>query len=88
VGLLRYIIQGFGWELGAQAAREGIDAVERRAGDGTVKPLSKREQRRAERAQRKQATRERKAREAAIARNEARIEAELRALKKKQSNRT
>ena len=27
MGILRYIIQGAGWEVGRQAAREGIDAL-------------------------------------------------------------
>lgn len=27
MGLFRYIVQGFGWELGSQAAREGIAAA-------------------------------------------------------------
>jgi alpha-D-ribose 1-methylphosphonate 5-triphosphate synthase subunit PhnG len=27
MGLFRYIVQGFGWEIGSQAAREGIDAL-------------------------------------------------------------
>jgi hypothetical protein len=27
MGLLRYIVQGFGWEIGSQAAREGLDAL-------------------------------------------------------------
>jgi hypothetical protein len=27
MGLFRYIVQGFGWEIGAEAAREGIAAA-------------------------------------------------------------
>jgi hypothetical protein len=27
MGLFRYIVQGFGWEIGSQAAREGIVAA-------------------------------------------------------------
>ena len=27
MGLFRYIVQGFGWEIGSQAAREGIAAA-------------------------------------------------------------
>jgi hypothetical protein len=28
MGVFRYIVQGFGWEIGREAAREGIDALE------------------------------------------------------------
>jgi len=31
MGLFRYIVQGFGWEIGSHAAREGIDALNQRA---------------------------------------------------------
>ncbi len=27
MGLLRYVVQGFGWEIGRQAAKEGIQAL-------------------------------------------------------------
>ena len=84
MGLLRYIVQGFGWEIGAHAAREGIDALER-SREVPRKPTwrERLRARREERARRKAAARARKEREAAIARNEAKIESELSALKKK-----
>jgi|HubBroStandDraft_6_1064221.scaffolds.fasta_scaffold208833_2 hypothetical protein len=31
MGLFRYIVQGFGWEIGSQAAREGLDALKQSA---------------------------------------------------------
>lgn len=31
MGFLRYIIQGAGWEIGREAAREGLDALEHAA---------------------------------------------------------
>jgi hypothetical protein len=33
MGLLRYIVQGFGWEIGSQAAREGLDALREESDD-------------------------------------------------------
>lgn len=29
MGLFRYLVQGFGWEVGRQAAREAIEATDR-----------------------------------------------------------
>ncbi len=82
MGILRYIVQGFGWEIGSQAAREGINSLkEQRANDTPA--LSPREQRKLEKERAKVAARATRERNEAIARNEARIEEELRALKKK-----
>lgn len=80
MGLLRYIVQGIGWEVGRQAAkagiREGADALERRQADGQAQPAppppSARELRRRAKAEAKAA----KQRQAAL-------DAELRELKKK-----
>jgi len=80
VGILRYIVQGFGWEIGSQAAREGIDALKQQR---DTPPPSARELKRLDKERAKAAARARKERDEAIAKNQARIEAELRALKKK-----
>jgi hypothetical protein len=86
VGIFKYIVQGVGWEIGSQAARRGIESLEQQQAEQQAEqqardqqPPSKRELRAAA----KQAARDRKEREAAIKRNQARIEDELRALKKK-----
>lgn len=80
MGLLRYIVQGFGWEVGAHAAREGIDALEARTQrEAPPSPPSPREQRRLaklEKARAQQAKRD-------AARKQADIERQLAALKKK-----
>ncbi len=80
MGLLRYIVQGFGWELGREAAREGIDAVK---SVREPEPLTPRQQAKLAKARDKQAARERKERDAAIARKQAEIEQQLAALKKR-----
>ncbi len=80
MGLLRYIVQGFGWELGREAAREGIDAVK---SVREPEPLTRRQQAKLAKARDKQAARERKERDAAIARKQAEIEQQLAALKKR-----
>jgi hypothetical protein len=82
VGILRYIVQGFGWEIGSQAARGGIEALKEPRDADTPAP-SAREQKMLDKARAKAAARARKDRDEAIARNQARIEEELRALKKK-----
>jgi hypothetical protein len=80
MGIFKYIVQGIGWEIGAQAARRGIAHLEEQPeGEAAPRPLTKSELRAAE----KQAARERKEHEKAVARQQAKIEAELRALKKK-----
>jgi len=83
VGILRYIVQGFGWELGSQAAREGIDALREQRATAEPPPPSRREQKRLAKERAKAAERATRERDEAIRRNQARIEAELRALKKK-----
>ena len=80
MGILRYIVQGFGWEIGSQVAREGIDALKE---PREAPPPSPRELKRLAKERAKAAARARKERDEAIAKNQARIEAELRALKKK-----
>lgn len=84
VGLLKYIVQGFGWHVGAHAAKEGLEALERqRLHAETPRPLSRREMRRREKEAAKEAARVRCERAKAAARIEAQIEAQLQALKKK-----
>lgn len=82
MGLFKYIVQGFGWEVGSQAARESIDALQRRD-DDPPPPMTARELRQLERAREKQEAAEREERVAAAERKRASIEAELEALKKK-----
>ncbi len=86
MGLFRYILQGFGWQLGAEAAkaglREGKDALDRHeAAQG--RPPSRRQLARAARQRAKQEARARKEQAAAAARRQAQIDDELRELKKK-----
>lgn len=38
MGLFRYIVQGFGWEIGSQAAREGLDALREEADEPEHRP--------------------------------------------------
>ena len=78
MGILRYIVQGFGWELGARAARESLDAVAHATTEQpqpAPTPASERERRRREKRQARQ-------RRVAARRAQADIEAQLRALKK------
>jgi len=84
MGIFRYIVQGVGWELGSQAAREGIDALKQQEKDAPVeKPLTEREQKKLAKAQADEAERLRKEKAAAIARKQAEIEAQLQELKKR-----
>lgn len=80
MGIFRYIVQGFGWEVGEQVAREGIDALKERAGE---REPDERERARAERERVKQAERERADEKREAARREKEVEARLKALKKK-----
>jgi len=82
VGILRYIVQGIGWEIGSQAAREGIDALKQQRDDAAPPPTA-REQKRLDKERAKAAARASKERDEMIKNNQARIEAELRELKKK-----
>lgn len=76
MGLLRYLVQGFGWEIGRTAAREGLDAARQHSEDAP--PPTRRELRRAAK-ERREAEAER-LRE--VERKTAEIEAELARLKK------
>jgi uncharacterized membrane protein len=71
MGILRYVVQGFGWEVGRTAAKESIDAVKEAAEEAPAPPPTKKEL----------ALAAKEARKAEIARR-AKIEAELAALKK------
>lgn len=82
MGIFRYIVQGIGWEIGSQAARGGIDALKEQRDDAAPPPTA-REQKRLDKERAKQAARASKERDDVIAKNQARIEAELRELKKK-----
>jgi hypothetical protein len=81
--LLRYVVQGFGWEVGRKAAREAIDeAAEALDGAAPTPPDPKAEARAATKRAREAAKRRRaEAREAK--RREQAVEDELRAMKKR-----
>jgi hypothetical protein len=81
MGIFRYIVQGAGWELGRQAAREGIEALEDHV-DEQQAP-DPREVARREREQRARDAAEDERRRRAAAQREADIEAQLRALKQR-----
>jgi len=88
VGLFRYILQGFGWEIGAQAARETVDAVkasERGVPKGSprARPVSLTPWADDERRRRKLAKRQERQQRVAAKKRLASLEAELRELKKK-----
>ena len=82
MGLFRYIVQGFGWEIGSQAAREGIHKLKEQQ-DAPAPQLSKRQLAKLERARERQEASERKQRAAEAARQKAKIEEQLRELKAK-----
>ena len=82
MGIFRYIVQGIGWEVGAQAARGGIDALKQQ--DAAVeKPLTEREKKQLAKAQAAEVERVRSEKAATIARKQAEIEAQLQELKKR-----
>jgi len=68
MGILRYVVQGFGWEVGRQVAKEGMDALSEELREKEPPPPPTR---RELKAQRKEEARRNKA-----------IEAELRRIKK------
>ncbi len=72
MGLFRYVLQGFGWEIGAHAAREGIEALEQRDEAPAPAPPSRRE-----------LAKQAKAKAKAEARKRADIERQLASLKKR-----
>lgn len=78
MGLLRYLVQGFGWELGRQAAREGLETVAAQPG-APEPPPTPRELRAARREARKAAARA----QVEAERKRAEIETELVRLKKR-----
>jgi hypothetical protein len=79
MGLFRFLVQGFGWELGRQAAREGIDAV---AEQESPNPIQAPPTRRELEAARKEARREAARKQVEAERKQSEIEAELQRLKK------
>jgi hypothetical protein len=86
VSIFRYIVQGFGWEVGSQVAREGIKSLKQHADEqAVVEEMSPRQAAKAARKRAKLEARERKAREAAVARKRAEIEAQLAELKRRTS---
>ncbi len=88
MGLFRYVVQGFGWELGRTAAREGIEAVADQESPSPIlasqarqthhAPPTKRELK----AARKEARREAARKQVEVERKRSEIEAELQRLKK------
>ena len=86
MGIFRYIVQGIGWEIGSQAAKEGLDAARDhmdKEDAAAPAPLTEREKAKLAKLQAKEAAAAKAAREAAIARKQAEIEAQLKELKKK-----
>jgi hypothetical protein len=86
------MLQGFGWEIGAQAAREGIDAVrearqrEERGvppGSPRARPVSLTSWAEDERRLRKLAARQERQQRVAAKKRLAKLDAELRELKRK-----
>jgi len=80
MGLFRYLVQGFGWELGRQAAREGIEAV---AEQESPSPISAPPTKRELKAARQEARREAARQHVEAERKRAAIEAELQRLKRR-----
>jgi hypothetical protein len=93
MSLLRYIVQGIGWQLGSEIAKEGVDEARARQDPAGPQPSERERRRQAKRDERAQekaakaAERERKeqeaAREKAKREREAGIERELAELKRK-----
>jgi hypothetical protein len=82
MGLLRYILQGFGWQVGSEIAREAVDEV-RQGVEAPAREPTARERARAERDRERREARERREREQAAARRKAAIERELAELKRR-----
>lgn len=84
MGLFRYIVQGFGWEVGSQAAREAIDAAKKQAAElPEEKPLTEKDQKQLLAQVAKREAAEKAARDAAAKKKQADIDAQLAELKKK-----
>jgi hypothetical protein len=81
MGLFRYLVQGFGWELGATAAREGIKTVAEQESPNPILDHAPPTARELE-AARKEARREAARKQVEAERKQAEIEAELQRLKK------
>ncbi len=81
MGLLRYLVQGFGWEIGRHAAKEGIAGLEPNAAQpGPAEPPpTARELRAARKEARKAAARA----QVEVERKRAEIDAELEKLKQR-----
>ncbi|MBA2540453.1 MAG: hypothetical protein H0V17_12505 [Deltaproteobacteria bacterium] len=82
MSIFKYVVQGIGWEIGREAAREGIDTL-KEGEQPTTEATSERQLRQEAREREKQADRERTERAAAAARKQAEIEAQLVELKKR-----
>ncbi|HEV8324728.1 MAG TPA: hypothetical protein VG389_24130 [Myxococcota bacterium] len=80
MGLLRYIVQGFGWEIGREAAREGKAAVQREMAEKEEADRARAEAAARATREAESAARTRAKEEAARAKA---VEVELKALKKK-----
>ena len=83
MGIFRYIVQGIGWEIGSQAAREGIDHVRKSSDEEVAPPLTEKEKAKLLKEQAAAAAKARAEREALIKKKADDIEAQLAALKKK-----
>jgi hypothetical protein len=74
MGIFRYIAQGIGWEVGRQAAREGIDALKERPEEARVEKPAESSERE---------TKAAREREKQAKKRDKEIEARLKELKKK-----
>ena len=63
MGILRYIVQGIGWEIGSQAAREGLDSLREQHDEAPAPDLTARERARLDKARDSLAMAERIARD-------------------------
>lgn len=83
MSLVRWIVAGFGWEVGKTAAKEAVDAAREKLAERAEAEESAADRARREKEERKRAEAERKARAKEAARREKEIDRELAALKKR-----
>lgn len=60
MGMLRYILQGIGWEVGRSAAKEGIEHLREEEDRAKAPPMSAKERAKAEKRAAKEAVRAKK----------------------------
>jgi hypothetical protein len=81
MSIVRYIVQGFGWRIGSEIAKEGIEALD--DPEAPPPPMTPRQRARHARARERATAAAQQARVRADARRRAELEAELAALKAK-----